>query len=166
MNDPANFERELEQELHRVLDPIAAAPIPPRRTSGSSGRARTLLGGAGAALGLKLVTGVAAVAFAAVAAGAATEVVVTRSLDPSVWSRQVHQTIQSNQHGQQTDTVKPGPMTNDLPGKGPIKATATPSGNGGGNTGGTSGGTNPKKPLGSPPTGGTDHPGPPPVPAN
>src|SRR3981081_1619339 len=86
MNDPANFERELEQELHRVLDPIAAAPIPPRRTSGSSGMARTVLGGAGAALGLKLVTGVAAVAFAAVAAGAATEVVVTRSLGPAVWS--------------------------------------------------------------------------------
>ncbi len=166
MNDPADFERELEQELHRVLDPIATAPIPPRRTSGSSGVARTLVGGAGAALGLKLVTGVAAVAFAAVAAGAATEVVVTRSLNPSVWSRQVHQTIEGNQHGQQTDTVKSAPMTNDAPGKGgPIKANATPSGNGAGNIGG-SGGTNPKKPLGSPPTGGTEHPGPPPVPAN
>jgi hypothetical protein len=166
MNDSAAFERELEQELHRFLDPIAVAPIPPRKTPGSSGMSRTLLGGAGAALGLKLFTGVAAVAFAAVAAGAATEVVVTRSLNPADWSQQVHQTIQSNQHGQQTDTVKPAPMTNDAPGKGPIKANATPSGNGGSNTGGSTGGANPKKPLGSPPTGGTDHPGPPPVPAN
>jgi hypothetical protein len=166
MNDPADFERELEQELHRILDPIAAAPIPRRETPRSSGVARRLLGGAGAALGLKVFTGVAVAAFAAVAAGAATEVAVTRSLNPADWSQQVHQTIQSNQHGQQTGTVKPGPMTNDAPGKGPIKANATPSGSGGSNTDGSSGGANPKKPLGSPPTGGTDHPGPPPVPAN
>ena len=170
MNDSAAFERELEQELHRALDPIAAAPIPPRRTSGSSGMTRTLVGGAGAALGLKLVTGVAAVAFAAVAAGAATELVVTRSLNPSVWSRQVHQTIDGNQHGQQTDTVKPAPTTNnaggDVKNGGNANGTGNGSNAGGTNAAGRSGGTNPKKPLGSPPTGGTDHPGPPPVPAN
>ena len=165
MNDPAGFERELEQELHRVLDPIASAPIPPRRTSGSSGLARTLASGAGAALGLKLVTGVAAVAFAAVAAGAATELVVTRSLNPSVWSRQVHQTIEGSQRGQQTDTVKPAPTTNNAGGD--VKNGGNANGTGSGSSaGGSSGGTNPKKPLGSPPTGGTDHPGPPPVPAN
>lgn len=126
---------------------------------------KRFLGGAGAALGLKLVTGLAVAASAAVLAGAATEVVVTRSVNPSDWSRQVHQTMDGNQHGQQTDTVKPAPTTNDAGGDVKNGGNANGSGNGG-STGGSNGGTNPKKPLGSPPTGGNEHPGPPPVPAN
>ncbi len=54
---------------------------------------KRLLGGAGAALGLKLLTGIAIAAFAAVAAGAATEVAVTGSLNPTDWGQQVKQTV-------------------------------------------------------------------------
>src|SRR3989442_10134029 len=71
MNGPGDFERELEQELHRILDPIAAAPIPLRRARLSGGIMKRLVGGAGAAIGLKVLTGFAVAAFAAVAAGGA-----------------------------------------------------------------------------------------------
>src|SRR2546422_10363814 len=71
MNGPGDFERELEQELHRILDPIAAAPIPLRRARLSGGIMKRLVGGAGAAIGLKVLTGFAVAAFAAVGAGAA-----------------------------------------------------------------------------------------------
>ena len=92
MNGPGDFERELERELHRILDPIAAAPIPFRRApSGAIGR--RLLGGAGVALGLKLATGVAIAAFAAAAMGATTEVAVTGSLNPADWGQQVKTTV-------------------------------------------------------------------------
>ena len=54
---------------------------------------KRLLGGAGVALGLKLATGVAIAAFAAVAAGATTEVAVTGSLNPADWGQQVKTTV-------------------------------------------------------------------------
>jgi hypothetical protein len=92
MNGPGDFERELEQELHRILDPIAAAPIPFRRAP-SGAIARRVLGGAGVALGLKLATGVAIAAFAAAAIGATTEVAVTGSLNPADWGQQVKTTV-------------------------------------------------------------------------
>lgn len=92
MNGPGDFERELERELHRVLDPIAAAPIPFRRAT-SGGFSKRLLGGAGAALGLKLATGFAVAAFAAAAAGATTEVAITGSLNPADWGQQVKTTV-------------------------------------------------------------------------
>jgi len=92
MNGPSDFERELERELHRVLDPIAAAPIPFRRAN-SGGFSKRLLGGAGAALGLKLATGFAVAAFAAAAAGATTEVAITGSLNPADWGQQVKKTV-------------------------------------------------------------------------
>src|SRR3989442_11016688 len=95
MNGPGDFERELEQELHRILDPIAAAPIPLRRARLSGGIMKRLVGGAGAAIGLKVLTGFAVAAFAAVAAGAATEVAVTGSLNPADWGQQVTQTVQT-----------------------------------------------------------------------
>jgi hypothetical protein len=82
MND---LERELEQMLHRVLDPIAGRPIPPRRTVPGRGGFRTVMGGAGAALTVKLLTGVAAAAAAVTVAGAVT----TGSLNPVVWGQQV-----------------------------------------------------------------------------
>jgi hypothetical protein len=81
----SDLERELEQELHRVLDPIVGLPIPPRRTIQNRRAARALLGGAGAALSFKLLTGVAVAAAAVTVAGAAT----TGSLDPTVWGQQV-----------------------------------------------------------------------------
>jgi hypothetical protein len=92
MNGQGDFERELERELHRVLDPIAAAPIPLRRAT-SGGFSKRLLGGAGAALGLKLATGFAVAAFAAAAAGATTEVAITGSLNPADWGQQVKKTV-------------------------------------------------------------------------
>jgi len=93
MNGSGDFERELERELHRILDPIAAAPIPLRRAPNSGGIMKRLLGGAGAALGLKIVTGIAVAAAAAVVAGAATEVAVTGSPNPTVWGQQVKATV-------------------------------------------------------------------------
>ena len=95
MNGPGDFERELEQELHRILDPIVAAPIPFRRAPITGGIMKRLLGGAGAALGLKIVTGLAVAAFAAVVAGSATEVAVTGSLNPADWGQQVKQTVET-----------------------------------------------------------------------
>ena len=56
---------------------------------------KRLVGGAGAAIGLKVLTGFAVAAFAAVAAGAATEVAVTGSLNPADWGQQVTQTVQT-----------------------------------------------------------------------
>ncbi len=54
---------------------------------------KRLLGGAGAAIGLKVVTGFAVAAFAAVVAGAATEVAVTGTLNPADWGQQVQKTV-------------------------------------------------------------------------
>src|SRR2546422_11611079 len=88
MNGPGDFERELEQELHRILDPIAAAPIPLRRARLSGGIMKRLVGGAGAAIGLKVLTCFAVAAFAAVAAGAATQGAAPGRLDPAAWGPQ------------------------------------------------------------------------------
>src|SRR5579872_310367 len=91
----SDFERELEQELHRILDPISAQPIPPRRSSETGGTMRKVLGGAGAALGVKILTGVVAAAAAITVAGAATEIATTGSLNPSDWGQQVSQQVQT-----------------------------------------------------------------------
>ena len=87
----SDFESELDQELHRVLDPIAATPVPARRAVHSRPSARTIAGGAGAALGLKLLTGVAVAAAAVTVAGAAT----TGSLNPVDWGQQVKQQVET-----------------------------------------------------------------------
>src|SRR4029077_6782974 len=94
MNGPGDFESELERELHRILDPIAAAPIPFRRAPSSGGiMKKRLLGGIGAALGVKVLTGIAVAAAAVVVAGAATEVATTGSLNPANWGQQVKQQV-------------------------------------------------------------------------
>jgi hypothetical protein len=90
MND---FERELEYELHRIIDPMTARPIPARRVTTSGGRMKRLLGGAGAAIGLKIATGFAVAAMAATAAVAATEVAITGSVNPVDWGQQVTQQV-------------------------------------------------------------------------
>ena len=87
----SDIERELEAELHRVLDPVASQPIPPRRTVQARGPVKKLLGGAGAALTIKILSGVAVAAAAVTVAGAAT----TGSLDPTVWGQQVKQQVES-----------------------------------------------------------------------
>jgi len=54
---------------------------------------KKLLGGAGAAFGLKIATGFAVAAMAATAAVAATEVAITGSVNPSNWGQQVTQQV-------------------------------------------------------------------------
>ena len=87
----SDLDRDLEFELHRALDPLSAAPLPPRRLARAHRPARTVLGGAGAALGFKILSGVAVAAAAVTVAGAAT----TGSLNPTVWGHQVTQQVAS-----------------------------------------------------------------------
>jgi len=98
----SDLERELESELRRVLDPLAALPIPDRRQASRRTAARALVGGAGAALTVKVLTGVAVAAAAVTITGAAT----TGSLNPADWGQQVKQQVDtckaelaSGQHG-------------------------------------------------------------------
>ena len=90
-----SFERKLESELHRLLDPMKAGQaVPTRRVVARPGRGlRKLLGGAGAALGVKVATGFAVAAVAATAAAAATEVATTCSLSPADWGKHVSQQV-------------------------------------------------------------------------
>jgi len=87
----SDIERELEQTLRRVLDPISAHPIPPRRAEHSRSALKTVTGGAGAALTVKLLTGVAAAAAAVTVAGAVT----TGSVNPVIWGQTVTSTVQT-----------------------------------------------------------------------
>jgi hypothetical protein len=91
MND---FEQELGYELHRILDPMTAGPLPALRVTSSGGRMKKkLLGGAGAAIGVKILTGFAVAAAAATLAVAATEVATTGSANPTNWGQQVKQQV-------------------------------------------------------------------------
>ncbi len=86
----SDLERELERELHRVLDPISSLPIPARRAPASGGWAQRVAGGAGAALSVKVLTGIAVAAAAVTVAGAAT----TGSFDPGQWGQAVTSRVQ------------------------------------------------------------------------
>src|SRR4029077_20299431 len=165
MNGPGDFESELERELHRILDPIAAAPIPFRRAPSSGGiMKKRLLGGIGAALGVKVLTGIAVAAAAVVVAGAATEVATTGSLNPANWGQQVKQQVSdckasaarlgvhgigecvsdfasSKAHTNQgkdngKDNSKNGKDNGKDNGKGNTKTTSNSNGNGNGNANG------------------------------
>jgi hypothetical protein len=85
----SDFEQEIEHELHRVLDPALPGTIPAWRVPRPWSMTKRILGGAGFALGFKVLTGVVLAAAAATVAGAATETVVTGSANPSVWGQQV-----------------------------------------------------------------------------
>ena len=89
MND--DIERELEQMLHRVIDPIASRPIPPRRAVHSRSAIKTVSGGAGAALTLKVLAGAVAAAAAVTVGGAA----ATGSVNPANWGAAVTQRVQT-----------------------------------------------------------------------
>jgi hypothetical protein len=89
MSDMNDFEREMEHELHRILDPMTAGPIPFRRPIQPGGSMKKLLGGAGAAIGVKILTGIAVAAAATTFAVAATEVAITGSANPTNWGSQV-----------------------------------------------------------------------------
>jgi hypothetical protein len=56
---------------------------------------KRILGGTGAAVAAKLLTGFAVVAFAAAGAGAATEAAISGSLNPLDWGQQVKQQVQT-----------------------------------------------------------------------
>jgi hypothetical protein len=92
MND---FEREMEQELRRILDPMTAGPIPARRALQPGGTMKKLLGGAGAAIGVKILTGIAVAAAATTFAVAATEVAITGSVNPANWGQQVTSQVEA-----------------------------------------------------------------------
>jgi hypothetical protein len=54
---------------------------------------KRIVGGTGAAVAAKLLTGFAVVAFAAAGAGAATEAAISGSVNPLVWGQQVKQQV-------------------------------------------------------------------------
>lgn len=94
-----DFDSGLEEELRRILDPIVASPIPLRRSALSGSVFRKVMGGAGAAVGAKVITGLAVAALAAGAAGAAAEFAITRSLNPVTWGEEIRYQVQSCGHG-------------------------------------------------------------------
>jgi len=189
MNEDANFEREIELELHRVLDPISAEPIPMRNRVLSGGIMKRLLGGAGAAIAAKAVTGFAVAALAASAAGAATEVAVTGSLNPADWGQQVKQAVATckdtlrasgtrgigkcvsafaSQHGKLVSGEHKASNARENHGNGngngKDKDKGNKGGNGNGNGNGNGGGQPGHKPTTTPgPTNGRRRPGPLPV---
>lgn len=56
---------------------------------------RKVVGGAGAAIAVKILTGIAAAAAAVTVAGAATEVALTGSVNPADWGQQVTQQVEA-----------------------------------------------------------------------
>jgi len=105
------FEQHLEDELHLLLDAQAPATIPAwRMPAQGSRRVLPLVGGAGAAVTAKIVTGAA---IAVLAAGASTEILITHSANPIDWARNVQQQVQPSPrpqggpHSQPTSAVHP-----------------------------------------------------------
>lgn len=139
MSDIDRELRDLEEELHRALDPLAARPVPPRRALRSRTKLRTIAGGASAVLTVKVLTTVVVAAAAVSVAGAAT----SGSLNPANWGRQVEHRVTeckgelgSSQHGI-GDCVSPFASQ-----QGPATSTAAPQqGTTGGNAGGQVGGS-------------------------
>ncbi len=93
MIDTNDFDGEIERELNRVLRPVDGASVPAWRTPGSAGLVKRIVGGAGAAIALKVLTGLAVAVFAGAGALAATEAVTTGSLNPADWGQQVKQQV-------------------------------------------------------------------------
>jgi hypothetical protein len=107
------FEKHLEDDLHLLLDKHVTGTIPAWRMPAQGSRRRVVPvgGGAGAALGAKIVTGAA---IAVLAAGATTEIVITHSANPVDWARSVQQQVQPSPpshggpaHSQPTSAVHP-----------------------------------------------------------
>jgi hypothetical protein len=146
---------------------------------------KRLLGGAGAALGVKVLTGFALAAFAAAAAGAATEAVVTRSLNPVHWGQQVHRALEQAVEGTKstpdsgkTTDSKAGSKDNaktksDSHGAGKSDAKGNSKGQGGGGNGngnghgnGNGGNADGSATSAEPIDPAAKHPGPSPVPGD
>jgi hypothetical protein len=145
-----DIERELEETLHRVLDPIAARPVPARRAAPSQSRWATVVGGAGAALSLKVLAGAAVAAATVTAAGAVT----TGSLNPAVWEREASQSMTSltGHHGTPTAEAAPDQAgTNNSKAPAKSQGNTSTNGNGQADTGSGETSNNPKSTAG--PTG-------------
>ena len=158
----SDLERDLEAELHRVLDPLASRPIPARRPIVQHMGIRKIVGGAGAALTIKVLSGVAVAAAAVTVAGAAS----TGSLNPSVWGQKVQQQVQTckdqlnegqhgigdcvsgfaNQHGQAVASA----ARQHGNGNGNGNGHSNDGNNGHGNNGGGNGNDNSHKPAPGP----------------
>ena len=143
---------------------------------------KKLLGGAGAAIGIKILTGFAVAAAAATFAVAATEVATTGSVNPLNWGQQVKQQVSdckasaerlgvhgigqcvasfARQHG---DTVSDSPASNDKTktktghtGNGSVNPNANAPDNGGKSNGHGSGNGHSARPQ-STPAGKPNHP--------
>lgn len=89
----SDFDREIERELNRILGPVDVQTIPAWRKPALGGFMKRILGGTGAAVAAKILTGFAVIAFAAAGAGAATEAAVSGSLNPLDWGQQVKQQV-------------------------------------------------------------------------
>ncbi len=89
----SEFDSEIERELNRILGPVDTQTIPVWRTPASGGFMKRILGGTGAAVAAKLLTGFAVVAFAAAGAGGAMEASLSGSLNPADWGQQVTQQV-------------------------------------------------------------------------
>jgi hypothetical protein len=161
----SDIERELEETLHRVLDPIAARPIPPRRAAHSRSAFRTVAGGAGAALTVKVLTGIAVAAAAVTVAGAVT----TGSLNPTNWGAAVTVRVQSckddiansGQHGI-GDCVSQLASTNGATVSNAARHHGNPNvTNGGNGSGSSNNGSNGTGPNGHANSRATSHPTPP-----
>lgn len=134
---------------------------------------KRILGGTGAAVAAKLLTGFAVVAFAAAGAGAATEAAISGSLNPTVWGQQVKQQVAtckaaltpgqhgigdcvsefSKQHGETTKDQHLASPARENPGKDPVGAGKS-KGNGNTKTNGntnTNGNNKGGKETGQPP---------------
>jgi len=95
------FDRHLEDELHLLLDPHAGGTIPAWRMPEPGRRTLPILRGAGAALTAKIAVGAVV---AVMAAGATAEAVITHSVNPVDWARQVTQQVQQAQKPQPGST--------------------------------------------------------------
>jgi hypothetical protein len=97
------FDKEIEDELGRVLGPVETSSIPAWRAPATRGAIKKILGGTGAALAGKVITGFA---IGTLAAAGATEAALSGSLNPSDWGQQVVQQVdkckaalQAGEHG-------------------------------------------------------------------
>jgi hypothetical protein len=104
------FERDLERDLHGLLDPVTASQVPPRRRT----RRAMVRGFWGAPFAARALSAVAIL----VVAAAASEAVVAQSLNPVDWSRQVGQQLH----------ISPAKRVTTAPRTGPTKSTQTGGG--------------------------------------
>lgn len=93
-HETRSFDQHLEDDLKVLFDPYASGTIPAWREPARGGRLGRVFGGAGAAVGAKIVAGLAV---AVVAAGATTEIAITHSANPADWARSVQQQVQGGQ---------------------------------------------------------------------